>query len=263
MSSILTFEASVDGCAAEFCLNDIPLVRLRAPETRRAVIPVNELVVGGDNLVEIVVEPGPTPSAARRGDRRGSDQGMFASAQIVRRVVGTLPGDTPGIRLASLEFRGDGTERRFPAVLSRLADFGAGAGPWSWEKAERLLLDAATTAEVRRMIEQMKSIYRARDFDRLIRVKRFELSEWAQAYGEDEAAYAAQMRSILDEEFWGEASWSIADVDPAEHDLRLCAQGRLVECVARDCLPIIRTSDGQARFGMRLGRVQGTWYQLR
>lgn len=260
---IFAFEASVELCTAEFYLNDIPLIRLNAAAPRRAVIPVNEFLTGGRNLVEIVAHPGPTPAAARQGSPPLDDAGARALARIVRYPPNAIPGEDAGDRYLHLAWRSEARAVTSPAVAAQSVALDLPAGRWSWERADVLELTPATVAEVRGMIHTVQGWYRARDFDRLLAFKRLGLAEWAAAYGESAAAHADRIRRVLDEHLWNAPDWSVEDVDLARYDLRLCAGGRLVDCIAKDWLPIVRAGDGGSRFAMRIGRLGGEWHHLR
>ena len=61
-------EAFVENCNAEVYLNDIPVGRIFGDGVRSSElgITVNDYVAQGVNTLEIVVEPGDTPSVARK-----------------------------------------------------------------------------------------------------------------------------------------------------------------------------------------------------
>jgi hypothetical protein len=264
---ILILEAAVENCSAEFYFNDIPLVRLVPGVTERAAVPVNEFLVAGRNTVEVVLQPGPTPATARTEPQTLDDSAMTALGRLTLYPPDSFPGESVGRRYLQVAYRGGGKQQRFPWPVSQDVQLDSPFGAWSWQRADVLHLTSAVHAEVRGVIRSVQDLYRSRQFDRLLAFKHLGLSEWATAYGESAADQAASMRRVFDEEIWGSPDWSIENLDPAQYDLRLCAQGRLVECIAKDWWPIVRAaptpSGARTRFAMLLGRLRGEWFQLR
>jgi hypothetical protein len=56
-------------------------------------------------------------------------------------------------------------------------------------------------------------------------------------------------------------------MDPATFDFRLCAHGRLVECVRNDWTPILKENlddeGGQGTYSMFLALIDGDWQIVR
>lgn len=264
---LLTLEAAVERCSAEFYFNDVPLVRLASGKTARAAVPVNELLIEGRNTVEVVVQPGPTPATARAGSQPLDDTAMLALARLELYPPDSFPGEGAGRRYLQLVYRGEGRQQQFPLPVIQEVQLDSPFGAWSWEQAEVLRLTPAMEREVRGVIHSVQGLYRTKQFDRLLAFKQHGVSEWAVAYGESAAVQASRMRRVFDDEIWNAPDWSIEDLDPAEYDLRLCAGGRLVECIAKDWEPIVRTrfdpTRPRTRFAMLLGRLRGEWLQLR
>ena len=238
---------------------------LRGAPTEVAT-PANEFVVGGKNPVELLLEFGSTPSVARTEAKRADDGAMAAMARIEVYPPDSFPGEDRGQRILQLVHRGEGKEQSFPQSVTQDVVIDSPFDPWTWERADVHPSVAAVEAEVRDVLKVMARHLRERAFDRLLSYKQLGLAEWGVAYDEDVPDRVAKMRGVFDEELWARPDWNIEDVDPADYDLRLCAGGRLVECVTKTWEPILRTNpapDGRrTRFAALLGRLRGGGDQL-
>lgn len=61
-------------------------------------------------------------------------------------------------------------------------------------------------------------------------------------------------------------TFHVAPLDPAQFDFRLCAGGRLVDCINKDWTPIIRADIGLEvpyEFPLYVGLYRGQWLALR
>jgi hypothetical protein len=61
--------------------------------------------------------------------------------------------------------------------------------------------------------------------------------------------------------------WGLQPLDPGQFDLRLCAGGRLVECIDRDFQPLLKENpddDGGVRlYDMLLAKIDDQWQIVR
>ncbi len=222
----------------------------------------------GINALELVVEPGPTPSIARAPWKNRVAAGASATARLVRREAhgfGEPPRDE---ELASLTWKGDPrAPTAFPAILHVEEDLGPLSGRWSWQDAPPLTLDDATRAEIAAVLATVANAFESGRPSEALDLLQVRFADHARAYPEDNprtprAEMSSSIRRAASE------GWSVCRLEPSAHDFRLCAGGRLVEIVDRSWLPSLRFASGatvgdepmseeEIPFPMMLARIDG------
>ncbi|MFO0605230.1 MAG: hypothetical protein U0324_18770 [Polyangiales bacterium] len=265
MNAFDVLEARADGCDVEVYLNGIP-VTLRGPTHGRAFgAPVNHLVVDGVNELALVVDPGPRPSEAlspAAGRHRLPTDDHRAWARLARYPAGAVIGGPDGVELLRVEHASSAQSRPVmaPRVVEGRVDLGARSGRWAWQDAPRLSLDATTRNEIAAYLTELAGALSAGDCEVFLARSELRLAEVAQAFGRARGEKESVIRD-------GQArrrqrpGFAVRAVDVSAFDLRLCAGGRLVECVADDWRAIVREapSDETMYFPMMLARLGGAW----
>ena len=95
-NQIIHVEMEHKGCAAELYVNGIPIVKCNASEQPFISIPAHLELISGINNIEIIVNPGITPSKAREGNIQMDATGCYVKARLVRYPVDVYPGDSSG-----------------------------------------------------------------------------------------------------------------------------------------------------------------------
>lgn len=266
-------ECSVKGCNAEFYLNDIPIVR-RGPVYGTAYSgPVNPFLVDGVNALEIVVNPGPTPGeavAGPSGERRRllAGAGAFARAKLARYPFGAVVDGPDREQLSAIEWEvaRPSVPEMFPQVASRSVDLGGLFGPWAWQSAPPVELDDATVAEIHGFIEKFHANRAAGDADYFITASRMRIADLDTAYNSPPGKREADIRYMTAVSS-RKPGWGLEPLEPAQYDLRLCAQGRMVECISKRWLPVVaETPDPEGsviRYPMLIAKMADTWQIVR
>src|SRR4051812_3796246 len=104
MSHFYILECKAEGCEAEFFLNGVPVLTRGAPRWGAFTgVPVNPLVVDGENSLEVVVRPGDVPSESRTGPFGPKQlvpcKDEFVQAKLVRYPIGAVVGGPDGFEL--------------------------------------------------------------------------------------------------------------------------------------------------------------------
>lgn len=250
-------ELHCEGTArTEFWLNDQPvIVRGDGPGLGRYLAAQsNHLLVDGTNELTIVVEPGPTPSLAlgtpgerrRRGPILGaSDEGILgarASMKLVRYLEGMVVGDRRGAVLASLAWEAPdhGGDLSWPQAISTKVDLGPVAGgPWRWQSAPRLALDASLRAEAAALLERIGAALTKGDAAAFLALTAPRTADLARAYRRPLAEKEAELRRLVVEEA-ATPHGGATPLEPEAWDLRLVGDGRLLDCVRADGQAILR-----------------------
>ncbi|MGE0442206.1 MAG: hypothetical protein AB7L66_05235 [Gemmatimonadales bacterium] len=265
----IVLELRAAHCRAEAWLNDIPLARVGFLQTTSEARPVNEFATQGRNELRLVVNPGPRPSVARvRTAEPARAPDAAAIATLVRYRQGAVSGDGSGQVLATAAWtaREDGEPEPFPAEAVATADVTLPLGPWGFSTAPPLALGTELEAEVADVIGILSSGLAAGEPDAYFQLGVPSLQETARAYELSPDVGVETLRAVVAESR-NEPHWSFPGVPRDQWDLRLVAGGRMVECIAADWEPILRSvtgADGGAfDIPLYLGRLGGRLQVLR
>ncbi len=259
------FEVSVTGCDAETWVNDIPVGRAFG-SVGGAVHSCNHVLVHGENTFEVLVNPGSKPSTARSEKRTLPGDGVAVSAHLALCPPGTSPGDPGTTTLFRYDWAAPDGEMEFPHPVATSCALDPPFGPWAWEQAAPLVLDATLRAEVAAYLRSLRQSLSSRSFPAFWAHNEVTHHEVAVAHDLALADRRTAAEGALRERF-AEPTFAMEEVDAEALDLRLVARGRLVECLAADWGAAVRTqADGEGRvmrFPLLLGRVDGALRGLR
>lgn len=133
----------------------------------------------------------------------------------------------------------------------------SGLPTWGWEAAPVLLLERDLDA-VMRFIQQVHQMLDSRALAAMINLVSRVTVELATGYGLDPQQDLQSYEALLREQF-ARPDWRMVPLDPEAMDLRLCAGGRMVECVQRDREPVLQAvpdeEGGQFSYPMTVGWV--------
>lgn len=262
-------EARVEGCEAEIYLNGIPLTTLTPDDCYEVSIPAAQYVVPGENRVQMAINPGPSPSTATRGEAWTAPREARAAVQLTCYPQGAVPGDGSGLCHFALTWSGDGQEggtRLAEGVVDWPSDrWPSAAGPWSWQSAPPLDLQQHQAA-ITQFIGRVHRAMATRDIQFMINLAALHLRDLVAAYQLDWGEQQQEGRGIY-QELFAKPDWAMEPLDPETYDLRLCAGGRLVECVRHDRDAILRSEKdaegNRYNYPMMLGVVGGQLQVLR
>lgn len=246
------------GCMLEIWLNDIPVLRVDSDEEGFVSLPMHSYLVDGLNVLEVVLAPGVKPSQSRIPPAlRKPDAGAHCQVSITRYEVDDFTGEG-GQQMFGISWpQGGRIEESFPLVLRASGGLAALFGPWAWQTGRVLNL----VNDARKIAEALAAAHQAfRSGDGLMLATQCDLylREEARAY----PAWSVEKlrgRLIRSVEKNGLPGAEVDPLVPDEYDLRLCAGGRLVECVDRTWHPLLRAKgpDPKRRYAlpMFLGEV--------
>jgi hypothetical protein len=269
-------ECEVRGVEAEFHLNDVPVIRRGQDIGRFYSGQCNHLLVDGVNELAVLVRPGPEPALALAGGADGRRPAVLQdkegpatlSASLCRYPFGAVAGGPDREELMRLDWtaRVDGRPQMFPLAVAAHQDLGPLFGRWQWQDAPQVALDEADRAAVRTLLLELHMALQAGDPEPFLELSAVRLEEAERAFGLAPGSKAAHIRKVTEQEAQ-EEWWGMQVLQPADFALRLCGPGRLVECVARDWLPILREKPdmegGFSTYSMFLARLDGQWRIVR
>ncbi len=266
------FECEVDGCTAEFYLNDIPVIRRGNEIGRFYKGQSNELVRDGINEIAVIVHPGKTPAEAIAGDggkrRQIASDKASVSAALAVYPFGAVAGGPDRTELFGLAWKGrsDGIPEIFPKVLGIQHDLGPLFGPWAWESLPPLTLDEGERTEIRKFLEPLHLSLAAGDPELFIEESRMRLDDTARAYGLPPGQKEDLIRQVTRRDA-AQPWWGMQPLAPDTFNLRLCGGNRLVQLIGNDWMPVLKENpdeeDGVGTYSMMIGKVDGKWHIIR
>lgn len=263
IDTVIHAQIHAEGCTAELYVNGVPVSRIHPDRTAFESVAAEEYLVPGRNRIELLIEPGSHPSAARFESRYLDLGDATAVARLVRFPDGEIVEPERGQVLIEVRYAKDPDRpgpREVPISLSGEADLGSAHGRWSYQDAPVLDLDEATVSEAIGVIDAVAAACRARSAQALMALGEVKNREALRAYP---ALTEEMLRSDLQEsfEYYGKMGDFVAPRRPEQHDFRLVAGGRMIECVDRDWGASLRlvspaTGDGLP-FPLLLARIDG------
>jgi len=274
---ILQLDFFVSRCEAEVYINGIP-IRYYKEHAQASSVPLLPYVIEGMNTLELVIDPGPTPSKALEGAevvenaKRTNEKG-FAEAKVVRYPDGVYPGDPSGEVLATLGFDVIAATAKKPRIARATFEIKKGDEPnlvrWAWVDAKKIDLKK-DGEEIRKTVEYVWQCFSKGDYTaEMFALKKICLQEDTHAYpaGRGVDGTRRRMEQYLSS-LIAEPDWGIVPLDPDQFDFRLCADGRLVQIISKDWVPTVRSAPlkdygGPVDYAMFLGKVNGKFVALR
>jgi hypothetical protein len=204
-------------------------------------IPVNAYMVPGTNQVELVLEIEGSPSTCMRPRQVKPKDDQRGAVRVIRMgPSGGFPSPSTGTMLGSVEWLGKlEKSEQCPRSVSFAFDAGAGFGAWSWQTAPSLRLDEATVLEAQVLIEQVRACLRSGNAKDLLRLIEICFRETGQAFG---ATSDAEDIGNLEQWIvqWANEPERVLPMDPAELELRLVAQDRILVALNKDWTHAVR-----------------------
>ncbi len=262
-NTIVLAQLETEGCSAELYLNGVPVKRIAPPHVSIANVAVEHLLIAGDNKLELLVEPGATPSKARFGQHEVDYRPMRASGRLIRFRDGALGLVEHGDMLAEVNFiwTVPQPERRtFPLSLTTTTDPRRLHPRWGWQDAPPLNLDEALVEEACTVLDQVEQAFRSADADSFWRMTAKQLAEMRLAYP---AVTEAAMRADLTKRMahYQTISDPVMARVRSQHDFRLVAAGRMVELLDKDYTTSFKLRDpntgAAVPYRMMLARIDG------
>jgi hypothetical protein len=200
------------------------------------------------------------------------DPDAVCAVKLVRYPVGVMSGDPSGVPLLTLDWSAAAdlaalrsSLHAFPRRIVRSANLGPFFGRQSWQDARVLELNDDLRDDAAQFIMTVIDLLEGNVLDPILERSAARYREVAAAYALSAQERAAIFRNGI-AKLSGMPSW-IFETPQTEDDFsfRLCAGGRLLECIGPDWKPIVRavmTEEGRFMFPMLLGRTNGDDLQI-
>ncbi|MCZ8076270.1 MAG: hypothetical protein O9341_19295 [Paucibacter sp.] len=272
MERLLVLRLEALGCSAEAWFNGVPLGRVDGQRSTVLNLPVHEYALAGSNVLELLINPGPVLAmdAGTEAEPALSDGQLGARLCLLLPRMGALAHPSHARTLAALDWAPAEAEvYRSPTRLQQRFELPISFPRWRWLDAPVQAISPALKASLVDHLMAWALGLAQGDAEPLIRASRLRLEELAQAYQRDLSAEVARLRAHVQSHH---AAQALKPVLPSLGSLQLrpVAGGRLLECLAADGLPFLRspgrTASGAAcmlHWPLRVSAIEGEFYVLR
>ena len=256
VDKIYTAECYIQNVNVEFYINDIP-VSLRGPGLGSFWgAPVNQYLINKDNKISMVIKPGDIPSRAKTGPVTGSylaypGEGERALMRICSYPKGALLGGPDAEEIARITW----PEKRMLEKNIEINDFKSSNYPFmkeekfnigkifkdvkSYQNAASLKLNDTIKLSLSRFLEEFHGYIEKGDADKFIELTSFRIRDNADSYSKNINENIKLIRSGFNRNM-SLKSWALSGLDIQSYDFRLCANDKMIHCIAKDWKPIIR-----------------------
>lgn len=262
MDRLLVLRVRSKKVCAEAWLNGVPLAR--TPKGGGdCCVPVHEYVIAGANRLELVVDPAP-PGGAAPPPHLGGD--AAADAMLLLPRIGQLAAEHSARLLGQVSWSApEGEIVRPPVQLSHELDIPVRFPRWRWLDAPPVTDIDGLRASAAAYLQDIAIALSRGDPEHMIGCAKLRFEEIALAYQRPPADDVARWRARV-QLLHAQKAMRPDLPTPETLLLRPVADGRLLECLGPDGLPILRCArpDGTHVFWpMRLAAVERRFYPLR
>lgn len=269
MERLMILRVQSQGCAAEVQLNGLPVARL-GPQGGCLSLPVHEYAVAGRNRLAFTAGPVPLEGEAPPAQPKVADGKIAIRVVLALCHQGQSPVD-PNARVLSQMSWSPGLHEKheWPFSFGQDVELPVNFPRWRWLDAPVIAQGPALHRQVLELLQQTAIEFQQGNPDGYLNAARLRTEELALAYQRNPAAWTQQIREHFQQLFESQALATVVPPEPDALVLRPVAQGRLVECLARDGDPILRTVAGKEppasrmAWPLRLAQVEGKLYILR
>jgi hypothetical protein len=257
---VIYAELEVEGTTAELYVNGFPLTRLAPETTHFEAIAAQEYLVSGDNELELLVEPGTSPSRARTEYHEERLSGASAVARLVRFPDNVLTEVQNGELLADIQWKSqDGFREAFPKAIAKRAALGPLSGRWPWQDAPPLVLDDALVEEARAALSALGEAFRRGSAVEYRVLLEAQSSDALRAYPALSEAFVESDLELLVAHYHRSPE-PVLPLVRERHDFRLAAGDRMLQCIDKDWRASLRLRDPSGQevpYPVFLARLDG------
>ncbi len=236
-------ETQVNNCVAEAQVNGVPICRVGADGATLDARPVNHFILPGPNVFTLVAQPGATPRTALTPNAIDSKakENMSASLRLLSVPPGSFHDDPAAREMLAVNWNPKPAQPyRAPVLLSGQLEFPAHLPVWSWMSGASLRTEAALESIGTMLTELVESFARG-DPEMFITRSNIRFSEVSAAFDtsvdDDVRRFREQFQRVS-----ATPGFEMHAIDAETMDLRICADGKLVECLDRAWEPLLRAT---------------------
>ncbi|MFO1330416.1 MAG: hypothetical protein U1F56_23935 [Rubrivivax sp.] len=263
MDRLLVLRVRSQGATAEAWLNGVPVARTPKGGGDCSV-PVHEYVVAGANRLELVIDP-PLPGAGEAQPQIGGGDARADAALLLPRI-GQLAADHAARLLGQVSWASpEGEIYRPPVHLAQELDIPVRFPRWRWLDAPVIDDVGSLRAPAATFLQDIAIALARGDAEHMVNCAKLRFEEIALAYQRQPADDVARWRARV-QLLHAQKALRPELPTPDTLVLRPVADGRLLECLGPDGLPVLRCArpDGsRVYWPMRLAAVERRFYPLR
>jgi hypothetical protein len=265
MDRLLVLRVRSHGVAAEAWLNGIPLAR--TPKGGGdSCVPVHEYVIAGENRLELRVDPEPLVAGAPAPAPVVGDGAARAEAVLLLPRTGQLASEHAARLLGQVGWVSTADEvYRPPVCQSKDLDIPVRFPRWRWLDAPVITDVDGLRAPAATYLQDIAIALSRGDPEHMVVAAKLRFEELALAYQRPPADDVARWRARV-QLLHAQKALRPELPTPESLQLRPVAEGRLLECLGADGLPILRCArpDGSSVYWpIRLAAVERRFYPLR
>jgi len=216
-------------------VNDIPIHRLETDNILTYAIPIHEFLINGENKLKLIGTPEDPLEPGK----------FYAKARVARFYERNIISFEEGEGYAEVAWHAE----LLGAPVAQLFEFET-PNRWVWESAPVIELTPEVRGVLDAFVAEMRGAYAAQDPTPINARKAVFYSETQAAYPPPmEADSAADFAASLSRERPG---WTAIPFEPSPGNYRLVADGRLVDCVDADALPLVRNLKDRSLSGKNM-----------
>lgn len=269
MERLMMLRLEARGTPVEAHLNGLCVARLGSAGGV-LTLPVHEYTVSGKNRMAFVAGLLPGGQTAGAPKPRISRGDVAVSMKLALCHQGQSPEDANARVLSQLTWvPGRNETHNWPFTFTQDVDLPVTFPRWRWLDSPPTQVDAALELQVLTLLQALAIDFQRGDAEAFLTLSRLRTEELALAYQRTPQACAQAIRDHLQQQFEAGTLGTVLPPEPGSFQLRLLAQGRLIEPIMPDGSPVLRTmpektsKELQTRWPLRLAHVEGKLYVLR
>ncbi len=161
----------------------------------------------------------------------------------------------------------DNPKHTLPMEINKHFEAHLPHGPWAWQTAPKITLDAPTKATINAFVKRLYDALNTKNVDEATALFAPRAKELAAAGNESDKDAVAEVRSGWTGDF-AKPDWRMDPIDYAHLEYTLCAEGRAVQIARADGAYVLReivdkNAKTQPSFDIILCQVKGQWVLIR
>lgn len=254
------------GCSAEVWINDIPVAAM-GPDGGDINLPIHEYILAGDNSVTLVIDPIFSQNSSIASTPKLAATEAYAQLRLLLPRVGELCNQDSARTLFEFGWAAaEGDVYEAPLVHTNQVMLPIKFPRWRWMDVPKIDDPGQSKAKIAAFLQRIAVAMARGEFEPLLTASQLRLEELAVAYQQPLDTVSSRFLSRLK---LLHATKALKMTIPTLGDLLLrpCANGRLVQCLAMDGSPILKTlpaSDGsRTAWPLRIAMVNGQCHIVR
>ena len=149
-----------------------------------------------------------------------------------------------------------------PFTIKQNKTFNFNIGKWEWQKTDPIKLNKEVISEVKKILSAIYDSFNSGNPDLLIPFTEKSVIDLSNSYGSNVDKRIERIANFV-RNFY-KSKRKLVPLSDIKFALRLCANNKLIDCIADDYNPIIRSYKdeygGEFFYSVKIGRINKKWY---